>query len=186
MNIYTENRIIKDLKKKCFFYKNVFTYLKILFKFRVKSKIGVENLATNSISNFTSVSIFPQNVRCLHPFVCFLIYLRRHARYSEARRNALASDYVPTLQRGCSLWSNKFSLRILECFQSLFGISLFDTLRCGFISREPSFKVRYERKLTLYISRCTDYCWVNEADISIRLNLLLEYCIESSFPQVTA
>jgi len=32
-------------------------------------------------------------------FVCLLIYLRRHARCSDARRNALASGYVPLLPR---------------------------------------------------------------------------------------
>jgi len=32
-------------------------------------------------------------------FVCLLIYLRRHARCRDARRNALASGYVPLLPR---------------------------------------------------------------------------------------
>lgn len=41
----------------------------------------------------------PSKRAMLTPFVCLPIYLRRHARYSDARRNALASGYVLVLPR---------------------------------------------------------------------------------------
>lgn len=80
-------------------------------------------------------------------FVCFLIYLRRHARYSEARRNALASDYVPALQRAVPYGRTSFRSASWNAFNPSSGSLSFRYTPARFPVAETLIEVRCESKL---------------------------------------
>lgn len=118
-------------------------------------------------------------------FVCFLIYLRRHARYSEARRNALASDYVPTLQQAVPYGRTSFRFASWNAFNPSLG-SLF-SIYSNAVSCRENLRLKFDAKVNLALHLALHGLLLGrQADISIRLNLLPAHCIESSFSQVTA